>query len=160
MEEDRRPAKERLLDMVQTEKAPNKRLKTTFSFFQPASLQNTLSETGWKKGDPNDETYPDYDMVWLIWVLRQLFPKDIVTHFFNLVGGMSFTVIREPKSFYAAGCDIYTTRLELSFWSRGNMTLYGAHRKIYFNLPIDKLKLDKNRTYVVYKEGKSYHYCV
>jgi hypothetical protein len=160
MQEDKRPPKEKLLELVQTRKLPNKRMKTTYSFLQPAALQNTLDVNEWKKGDPNDETFPEYDMIWIVWVLRHVFPKDVVTHFMNLMGGMSFTVIREPcnNAGKRTGNCLFDVRLELSFWNEGNMSLYGVRRRIYFNLPIEKIKKEKDRTYIQYKEGNILQY--
>jgi hypothetical protein len=115
-------------------------------------MQNTLQLSDWKKGDPNDETSPDYDLVWLVWVLRQVFPKDIVTHFINLNGGFSFTLYRSVE---VAGV-VLEPKLQLTFWKERGTTL--CHwRDIYFNMPLHKIKRQKGRIYVWYKEGKSYY---
>jgi hypothetical protein len=155
MAANKRTAVVELQDVVLTKKPKKPSLQTIFDFHKPACLQNTLQSPNWRKGDPNDETRPDYDFTWLIWILRQVFPKDIVTHFISLNGGVSFTLYR---SLPIAGQN-FEPKLELTFWRDG----YGASmgyqmtRNIYFNIPLQKIKREKGRTYIWYKDGKSYY---
>jgi hypothetical protein len=150
MENNKRPT-EQLKDIVLTKKTKLP-LSTIFHFHLPASMQNTLRTPNWRKGDPNDETSPDYDLVWLVWVLRQVFPKDIITHFINLNGGFSFTLYRCLE---IAGVR-QDPMLQLTFWKETGTTLCNW-RNIYFNLPLEKIKRTKGRTYIWHKDGKSYY---
>lgn len=151
MEQHKRTAVEELKDVVLTKKPKKPALTTIFDYHLPACMQNTLRCPNWRKGDPNDETPPDYDLVWLVWVLRQLVPKDIVTYFINLNGGFSFTLYR---SLPLAGQET-EPKLQLTFWKEAGTTLHC--RDIYFNIPLHKVKRQKGRTYVWYKDGKSYY---
>ena len=155
MEQHKRTAVEEMKDVVLTKKPKKPALTTIFDYHLPACMQNTLRCPNWRKGDPNDETRPDYDFIWAIWILRQLLPKDIVTHFINLCGGISFTLYR---SLPIAGQEV-TPRLELTFWKHGLLSdgLFFAQRRIWFNLPLHKIKREKGRTYIWYKNGKSFY---
>jgi hypothetical protein len=104
--------KREMEDLLFNNKPKKAKLKTLFNFDMPACLQNTLDVRGWRKGDPNDETTQAYDLLWLVWALRHIFPKDVVTHFINLNGGMGFTLYRFLP---IAGC-MNDSTLALTFW--------------------------------------------
>lgn len=143
-----------LNDMVLTKK-PKPSLQMTFNFYKPAALQNTLNVHGWKVGDPNDETSPEYDMVWLIWILRNVFPKDIVTYFMNLNGGFNFTLYRSPIN--SAGYS-ENVELKLTMWKDiYSHVTQSQWRNIYFNIPLQKIERKKNRVYVWHSRGKSFY---
>jgi len=130
-----------------------KKPKTLMSFKTSASLQNIDQKKFWSSGDPNTETTPDYDFVWILWILRNIFPKDIITHFVNLVGGCSFTVFRSlPFSPEEEG----EIRLSLQFWKYRDCGRWNffEHRNIYFNIPVHTIKKKKGRIYLFHHQNK------
>lgn len=143
--------RENLLSAVQTGKIiTRKRPRMLFQFSLPAALQNVDCNANWRKGDPNTETTPDYDFVWIIWILRNIFPKDVVTHFVQTVGGCSFSVHRSlpiPEDHYPI------PHMSLQFWKQRD--LYSSvHREIYFNIPVHKIQRKKERVYLHHHNKK------
>lgn len=133
-------------------------------FSSPACLQNLTCNFEWRKGDPNPHTTPHYDFVWLLWVLRQVFPKDIVTHMMNIVGGMTFFYQRHSYHFnnfssaYNDGVDYEVEeKMELDFFpKRMNMNQMRS-RRLYLNISVDKIVFEKGKVYLWYKDGKRYY---
>jgi hypothetical protein len=147
---------DKILDLVQTrkiEQPSNKRLKTIFSYLQPACMQNIGQNDEWTKGDPNPETSPTHDFIWIIWILRQKLPKDIVTHFVNLVGGFNFVLQHSMNTKNVKPFKIY-----LMYWKDDIHHLISTpKRQIYFNMNIQQIKLRKECHYLWYKDGKVYY---
>jgi hypothetical protein len=88
-----------LYNMIQTGK-PAKKPKLIYEWQKEACLQNVAGIAGWRSGDPNPETTPTYDFVWIVWILRHHFPKDVVTHLVNLVGGFTFRFFAAENQLY------------------------------------------------------------
>ena len=135
-----------------------KKRKTTqmvLDFSIPACLQNLNSSLQWRKGDPNIHTTPHYDFVWILWVLRQVFPKDVVTHLMNLVGGMTFFCERYSDVFSREGLSYACEeRMELDFFPKRMSSM--STRRLYLNISVDTLIFEKGKIYIWYKDGKRY----
>lgn len=132
-----------LKDVVQVGK--RKRPRHLFNPRIAACLQNVDNNLEWRKGDPNTETAPNFDFVWVLWILRQIFPKDVVTHFVRMTGGFSFQVHRSlplPEQYEGP-------KLVLQFWHDRDLYLTPI-RNIYFNVPVHTIVKKKERAYLHY----------
>ncbi len=144
-------AKEKLKNLLQTgkeEKEHRKKPRPLYLYNKAACLQNIQQIIDWKSGDPNEETTPTYDLIWGIWLLRKIFPKDIVTHFIQLIGGFNFCLHRSLNN----------PKLILVYW-KYNTDLMETRfcREIYFNIPLEKIQRKKGKTYIYYIQGKSFY---
>jgi hypothetical protein len=139
-----KPTEEELKSVVQIGKPTRKKPRYLFNPCIEACLQNVDNNLYWRKGDPNTETNPDFDLIWVVWILRQIFPKDVVTHFVNLNGGFSFTVHRSlPLPEEMMGIP----HLQLHFWKERD--LYATPtRIIYFNIAAHNIVKKKGATYL------------
>lgn len=138
---------EQLKDFVQVGKIKRQRPLMLFNPKKEACLQNVDQKEFWQTGDPNQETTAEYDFVWVLWILRKVFPKDIVTHFVRVNGGFSFSThsssVSNDKTLY------------LSFWSDMYM-LSNSQRIIYFNIPPHKIVKKKDKVYIYHHNKKNH----
>ena len=142
-----------LKNMVQVGKPERKKPRHLFNPKIEACLQNVDAKQEWRKGDPNTETSPDFDFIWVVWILRQLFPKDVVTHFVNLNGGFSFTVQRSLPLPEDRLDRFGYPNLTLQFWKQRD--LYAApSRNIYYNTPPHKIVKKKGFVYLHHHGGR------
>ena len=135
--------------VVQVGKPPRRTPQMIFNPRIAASLQNVDKDIFWRKGDPNTETTPDFDFVWVLWILRQCFPKDIVTHFVQHNGGFSFSVHRS----YPLPSSHSAPKLSLQFWKQRDLYMSPC-REIYFNVPVEKIVKKKDKVYLWHYQNK------